>query len=263
MTQLVSKDENAVVAYETPDGGWQDGNDDLAPAFPMVTIMQPMSQVKGNTPGFFFHSDTGEVTSNLFCVPLTRTRTRAIFTMGDEKPLCRSFDAVVPAPRQRLWQAPLLGGERITLANAPHRVPPVAPANCASCIFSDWGGPNGDEAPPCKEADLIVIARNADIGDLAMLRINGTSLKPYRDWIKNRVLPKRLPSYAFSLDLETVEMNKPGKKWWQLVVRSNELTLAEQWSYYTVVKEFRTRIETAVKEAGGEVEEWVDDQPFE
>ena len=263
LTQVIPAEPSAVVRYDTPDGGWMDGNDDIEPAFPMVTIMQPMSQVEGNMPGFFFHSDTGEITSDFDCVPLVRHQTRALFVKGDDKPLCRSADNKAPLPLQRLWALP--AGSKLSVGNRERQKPDMPqPLNCAACPFSEWGGEFGAEPPLCGNADVIVVARNGDVNDLAMLRIKGTSLKPYRDWVKRKVLPRRLPSYAFSLHLETEEHVEPGRKWYQLIVRAAELSKAETYEYHAVVQAFRARIETAVRDSGGDVEEWADENtPFE
>lgn len=259
LTQLVQKTETAVTEWA---GKWaDDGNSDIPPTFPIVSICQPMTQTKGAVAGWFQHSDTGECTSDFDGVLLIRRETRAMFVDNDEKPICRSDDGREPAPRQRLWQ--MEPGSRISINKQTHGVPPVAPRDCANCPFSDWG----DGLPPlCGNQYVIIAARNGDPEDLVQLRLKGTSIRPYRQWVSRKVLPQRRPMYSFQVHLTTEEHVEPSKKWYQLVIDSYDMTREEAMTFSAVIDAHRARIEHAVKEAGGEVEEWQDDaeeMPFE
>ena len=255
MTQaIVSAEPKPVTDYTPPEGGWaSDGNEDIPPAFPIVSIVQPMTQLKNAIPGWFYASDTEECTSDFDCVPLVRRETRALFVEGDDKPWCRSDDGRVPAPRQKLWN--LEAGSRITVGKDSHGVPPIAPKDCANCVFSDWG----DGAPPmCGNAYAIIAARNGDPDDLVQLRIKGTSIRPFRQWVSRKLAPKRLPMFFFQLHLTTEEHTEPGRKWHQMVIESSPLNEADARIYNDVISAHRARIETAVRETGAEVDAWED-----
>lgn len=260
MTQeLVQAETKEMTAYAPPDGGWaDDGNADIAPAFPIVSILQPMSQVVNAVAGWFHHSDTDEIASDFDCVPLVKRETRAMFVDNDDKPICRSDDGIVPAPRQRLWN--MEAGIRVKVNGASLGVPPVTPRDCANCPFSDW---NGAEPPVCGNSYQIIVARNGDPDDLVQLRLKGTSIKPYRDFVRKKLAPRRIPMFFFQFHLTTEEKTAPSRKWYQLVIDAAPLTENDARTYSEVISQHRARIETAVKEAGGEVEEWVDDGAFE
>lgn len=264
MTQaLTSAEPKAMTEYVAPDGGWNsDGNEDIPPSFPIVSIVQPMSQIPKAMPGWFFHSDTEEQTADFDGVFLVRRETRAMFVDGDDKPVCRSDDGQNPAPRQRLWN--MEAGSRISINKQTHGVPPIAPRDCANCPFSDWG----DGVPPlCGNQYVVIAARNGDPEDLVQVRLKGTSIKPFRQWISKKLAPKRFPMFFFQVHLETEEHTEPSKKWHQLTIQSAALSEADARTYNNVLNLHRARIEHAVKEAGGEVEEWVtddaEDMPFE
>lgn len=253
-TSLVPKEQQELTAWTPPEGGWaSDGNEDIAPAFPIVSILQPMSQVAKAIPGFFYHSDTEEQSGEFDGVLLVRRETRAMFVNGDDKPICRSDDGKVPAPRQKLWQ--LDAGSRVTVGNADYGVPPVAPKDCANCVFSDWG----DGVPPlCGNSYVIIAARNGDPEDLIQLRLKGTSIRPFKQWVSKKLAPRREPMYFHQVHLTTEEHTEPGRKWHQLVIASSKLDEADAQMYSEVINAHRARIETAVTAEGGAVDEWED-----
>lgn len=253
-TDLIPAEQKELTAWTPPEGGWaSDGNEDIPPAFPIISILQPMSQVAKAIPGFFYHSDTEEQSGEFDGVLLVRRETRAMFVNGDDKPICRSDDGKMPAPRQKLWQ--LDAGSRISVGTETHGVPPIAPKDCANCVFSDWG----DGVPPlCGNSFVIIAARNGDPEDLVQLRLKGTSLKPFKQWVSRKLAPKREPMFFYQVHLTTEEHTEPGRKWHQLVIDSQKLTEADAQEYSDVINAHRARIEHAVVEAGGDVTEWED-----
>lgn len=245
MTQIAVPEPKELVAYEGQLPS--DGNEDVPPAFPIVSIVQPMSQIPKAIPGWFYHSDTGEQAAEFDGVLLYRKDTRAMFIDGDDKPVCRSNDGKTPARNQRLWTM-----ETIKLNGSQHAVPPVAPANCANCVFSDWG----DGAPPvCGNAYVIIAARNGDPEDLVQLRLKGTSIKPFRQWVSKTLAPHRLRMYQHQVHLETEEKTGPSRKWHQLVITSHPVEdMDDVLTYASLLGQHQERIDEAVE---------VEDLPFE
>lgn len=261
MTQaLINAEAKSLTDWEAPNGGWaSDGNEDIPPAFPIVSIVQPMSQIPKAMAGWFFHSDTEEQTADFDGVLLVRRETRALFVEGDDKPICRSDDGRNPAPNQRLWNPEFEG----FVAQGRKWVAPPVKGSCDNCPFSLW---TGDTPPICSNSYVIIAARNGAPEDLVQLRLKGTSIKPFRQWVSRKLAPKRLPMFFFQVHLTTEEKTAPSKKWHQLIIESSPLDESDVRTYSDVINAHRARIEHAVKEAGGEVEEWQDDaeeMPFE
>ena len=264
MTQVIPAETTAMSEWLAPEGGWaSDGNEDIAPAFPIISIVQPMTQIQGGIPGFFHHSDSGDQTGDFDGVLLVRRETRALFAKGDEKPVCRSDDGRNPVPHQRLWEM-----ETVTLENGDRKAVPMLATqpNCANCPFAQWGGKYGDEPPPCSNSYIVIAARNGDPEDLVQVRIKGTSIKPFRQWVSRKLAPKRIPMFFFQVHLTTEEKTAPTRKWYQLVIESAPLNADDARVYSHIINAHRARIEQAVRESGGEVEEWaepLEEMPFE
>ena len=260
-TDLIPAEQKELTTWTPPDGGWaSDGNEDIPPAFPIVSILQPMSQVKNAIGGFFYHSDTEEQFDAFDGVLLVRRETRAMFVKGDDKPICRSDDGRVAAPRQRLWQ--MEPGDRLTFESGETYGVPMVPKGCDQCPFSAWVG---DSPPLCSNSYVVIAARNGDPEDLVQLRLKGTSIKPFRQWISRKLAPKREPMFFHQVHLTTEEHVGPSRKWHQLVIESSKLTEDDARAYSEVINAHRARIEHAVVEAGGDVTEWIeeDQPPFE
>lgn len=259
--ELTPAKPREMMTWTEPDGGWaSDGNEDIEPTFPMVTLLQPMSQVASARPGWFFHSDTEKQTPDFDGVLLVRRQTRAMFVKGDDKPICRSDDGMTPAPRQKLWTLSA-GTELLYDSGEKKAVPGFTPSECEQCPFSVW---NGDEPPLCSNAYVVIAARNGDPEDLVQIRFKGTGIKPFRQWVSRKLAPKRLPMYFFAVHLEAEEHTGPSRKWWQPVFSSHPLEETDARTYSDIINRHRARIERAVQEAGGEVAEWDDgDAPFE
>jgi hypothetical protein len=264
MADIVPTGQKELTAWTPPPGGWaSDGNEDIPPAFPIVSIVQPMSQIAMPVPGWWYHSDTGEQTGEFVGVLLVRRETRAMFVKGDDKPICRSDDGKVPVARTRLWE--MEPGDRLAFENGENYGVPLKPKDCDDCPFSVW---RGSDPPLCGNSYIIIAARNGDQDDLVQVRLKGTSIKPFRQWIRTKLAPKREPMYFYEVRLTTEEKQAPSRKWHQLVIEANPLTEAEAQQYSIILGEHRARIEHAVREAGGEVEQWIDpdgaeDMPFE
>ncbi len=263
MTQaLINADAKAITEWTAPDGGWaSDGNEDIAPAFPIVSIVQTTSQITKPIPGFFYHSDTEDQTADFDGVLLVRRENRAMFVKGDDKPICRSDDGRNPAPNQRLWA--MEPGSRVAFESGESYGVPMKPNGCDNCPFSVW---NGDQPPLCSNSYVIIAARNGDPEDLVQLRLKGTSIRPFRQWVARKLAPKRLPMFFFQVHLTTEEKTAPSRKWHQLVIESNPMEESDARTYSEVINAHRARIEHAVREAGGEVEAWEEpdeEMPFE
>lgn len=249
-TAITNRETGEVVAYTAPDGGWEsDGNEDIAPSFPTITIVQPTSHMAGAEKhvGEFWHSDREEYAATLDVVGLVKRETRALFEVGSDKPVCMSPDGKAPVPNMPLWTK-----EFITLRDGEKGVPfGSAPSSCEMCPFSQWMG----EAPPiCQMSYVILVDRGND--DLAQLRFKGKSIKPYREFVKRTLAAKRLPLFFFRLRLSTRIGSEASKKWAELDIRATPLSEPEALRYNEILRAHRARFEQAV--ASGV--EWDDEQ---
>jgi len=249
-TAITNRETGEVVAYTAPEGGWEsDGNEDIAPSFPTITIVQPTSRMAGAEKhvGEFWHSDRESYEATLNVVGLVKRETRALFGEGSDTPLCMSADGKAPQPNMALWRM-----ETVRTRDGVQGVPfGSAPSSCEMCPFSQWMG----EAPPiCQSSYVILVDRGDD--DLAQLRIKGKSVKPYREFVKRRLAPKRLPLFTFRLRLSAEVRTDVGKKWAELVVAGEPLSATDAVRYNEILRAHRARFEQAV--ASGV--EWDDEQ---
>ncbi|MCR4340620.1 MAG: hypothetical protein NUW01_12135, partial [Gemmatimonadaceae bacterium] len=198
--------------------------------------------------GEFWHSDRETFDATLDVVGLVKRETRAIFEEGSDTPACMSIDGKVPQPNMPLWTK-----EFITLRDGEKAVPfSVAPSACELCPFSQW---QGETPPACQASYVILVDRGSD--DLAQLRIKGKSLKPYREFVKRKLAPKRLPLFLFRLSLSNRIHAEPGKKWAELEIDSVPLSEDDAHHYNQILRAHRQRFETAV--AAGHGVEWDDE----
>ena len=209
---------------------WEsDGTEEIAPSFPVVKIVQISSAMKGSDKhlGEFWRSDTEEYLPFLNTVALFQKDTRAYFVEGNDQPRCMSADGIKPLPNMPVWTDMQRG----------------QPANCDTCPFSAWR----DDKPPLCKSSLVVLA---DLGgELVQLRIAGTAIKPWRQFIAKRLKPKKLPLCSQRLTLSTEVKTEPGKKWAQLRIESELLSPTEASIYNAVVAYERKRFEEAVRES--------------
>lgn len=253
MTTAVQKkaEGGALANYAAPEGGWEsDGNEDIAPSFPTITIVQPTSHMPGAEKhvGEFWHSDRETFEETLSVVGLVKRDTRALFELGSDTPVCMSPDGKAPLLNMPVWSK-----EYITLRDGEKPVPfAVAPSACELCPFSQW---IGDMAPVCQSSYVLLVDRGDD--DLAQLRFKGKSLKPYREFVKRKLAPKRLPLFLFRLMLSTRIYNEPNKKWAELEIAAEPLSQDEAHHYNEILRAHRQRFETAV--AAGHGVEWDDE----
>lgn len=245
MAALQILDENnQVVSWEDFAGAdWEDdGTDDVRPSFPVIKIVQGTSTMEGagRHGGDFWHSDTEEYESSLSVVALVKRETRALFEEGQSDPSCLSVDGKAPLPSQPRWE-----GE-------------VQPASCAECPLSAWGPDN--TPPPCKNSEVLLVDRGE--GDLAQLRVSGKSIKPLRQFIAKRCKPKRIPLYAFRLNLSTRELSDAGKKWHELVVSGDLMQPTEAKRYSDMLRAQREAFEKTLRETSDtDRVEWPDELP--
>lgn len=241
---------SAVTTWAPPAGGWEDdGNSDIAPSFPTITIVQPTSRMPGaeRHVGEFWHSDRETYEAELSVVGLVKRETRALFEDGSDTPVCMSADGKAPQPNMKLW-----GQEFVKTRDGSKGVPfGTAPSACDMCPFSMWVG---DTPPICQSSYVILVDRGDD--DLAQLRIKGKSVKPYREFVKRRLAPKRLPLFTFRLHLAAEVRSDVGKKWAELVVSGEPLSQSDAVRYNEILRAHRARFEQAV--ASGV--EWDDEQ---
>jgi len=239
-TALTNKETGEIVAYTPPEGGWQsDGNEDIAPSFPTITIVQPTSRMANAEKhvGEFWHSDREAFEATLSVVGLVKRETRALFEEGSDAPACMSLDGKVPQSNMPLWNK-----ETINLRDGEHAVPfAVAPSACEMCPFAQWPG----ETPPACQASYVILVDRGD-DDLAQLRIKGKSIKPYREFVKRKLAPKRLPLFLFRLTLSNRIHSEPGKKWAELEIAAEALSEPEALHYNEILRAHRARFETAV-----------------
>lgn len=217
-----------------------DGTEEIRPSFPNIKLVQSTSSMEGATQnvGKFWHSDRETFEYPLEVVALARRETRALFEEGRLEPACLSIDGKAPLPNQPKWAGS------------------AQPAACAECPFSSWGEDNSP--PPCGKSEVLLVDRGD--GDLAQFRVNGTGIKPLRQFIARRCKPKHLPLYAFRLTFTASEMVGPGKKWQQLEVDGDLQTPAVAQRYSDMLRSQREAFEKTLRETTDtDGVEWVDD----
>lgn len=251
MTQLVTRNETAIVEYAEPEGGWEsDGNEDIQPSFPIISIVQPTSRAQGAEKhiGEFFHSDTETYSPTLDVVALVRHETRALFEEGKDRPACMSVDGKAPRPNQPLWKQ-----ESVTTRDGIKAVTMNQPTACDRCPFAEW---MGDQPPICGVNNILLVERGED--DLAQLRFGGKSIKPYRQFVARKLAPKRLPLFTQRLHLETEIKTEPSKKWAELTITATPLSPQDAAHYNGILRAQRARFEKTMAEQG-DVIEWNDE----
>ncbi len=222
--EATQKSSTAVSVWE---GFESDGTEDVAPSFPYIKLVQATSSMEGASKhaGDFWRSDTETYHNPLDVVALFQKQTRAFFKEGENQPACRSNDGITPAPNQPLWENM------------------AAPASCADCPFSVWGE---DGTPSeCSKSTVVLVEHE---GELAQLRLSGTSIGPWRRFIASKLKSKKLPLCSQRLSLTTVEKSKPGKKWFELMVDAERMPDAEARAYNAIIAYERGRFERATDE---------------
>lgn len=242
-------------------GDWEsDGNEDIQPSFPTITIVQNTSRMEGadNHVGEFWHSDWEAYTPEVECVGLVKRDTRALFEEGSDKPVCMSADGKVPLANMPLWEKDYVsvrGGASIKVG--------AAVSECMDCPFGQW---INDAPPVCKESFVLLVDRGE--GDLAQLRFGGMSIRPYKQFVSRKLAPKKLPLFSHRLVLSTKGQSDAGKKWRELVIEGELMRPTEAQRYNDILRAQRERFEKGITSEGGQVEQWMDgpaieDVPFE
>ena len=244
----------AIVPYEDMGFEWSDfGLDDIPVIFPITTIVQGTSRMPGADKhgGDFYNTGTETFASQIDVVILARSNTRALFEDGADQPLCRSADGKTPLPNQPLWARESFkarGGKKVAVLST------VQPGSCFGCPFSEW--PEDGSAPLCQESDVYLI--DTEEGELSQLRVKGKSLRPLRQWIGRRCLPKRIAPFNFRVRLGTDRKEGPSGPYQELVVKGAEqLPPAEAAKYGNLLAEQRARFEKTLRDS--EHVEWVDE----
>lgn len=246
-TAIAPVDETPTALAEWKDFEWaDDGTADIAPSFPIIKIVQATStmQNSGKHAGEFWRSDTEEYAPTIEVVALFSKDTRAYFEEGKDAPSCASDDGVYPRPNQPLWQGQ------------------AAPQFCDQCPLSAW---KDDNPPKCRNSKVVLVDHE---GELAQLRLTGTAIKPFRQFVAKKLKPRKLPLCSQKLHLYTSEESGGGKKWYQLHIDAEALTPTDASQYNAVLRYERQRFEEAVRdthdaEPQGDGVEWDDgEQPF-
>ena len=227
-----------VTKWEAPSDGWaDDGNSDIPPAHPMIGLIPPIAATKDFVAGEFKHSDRDKSTPTLEVVILYRRETRALFEQGNNEPVCRSDDGKRPALNMPVWD--------MTEVNIDKRGPMIVPAfpgQCSACPFAEWGLNN--EKPICGNSYVLLVDRGD--GDLAQLRIKGTSIKPYRDFIAKK--PQGKPTYFYRTTITSEDKTKGTNRWFEMRFKAEPLEEEEARRYDLLLKAQAHRFEPVIDE---------------
>lgn len=227
----------AVATWTAPEGGWaSDGTEELPVSHPMITLTPPIAATKERPAGEFFHSDTEKSTPSLEVVILFMRETRALFEDGSNDPICRSDDGKVPARDMPVWEM-----NEVTFKKAGTVTVPPHPQTCAACPFSEWDGPN---PPLCGNSYLLLVDRGN--GDLAQLRVKGTSIKPFRDWVAKK--PRGVPMYCFKATVTAEERRKDMNRWFEMKFKAVPLEEEEARRYDALMRSQAHKFEAAPEE---------------
>ncbi len=222
-----------MTTWAAPEGGWaDDGNSDLPVSHPMITLVPPIAATADYKAGEFKHSDLPVSTPTLEVVILYRRETRALFEKGSTDPVCRSDDGKVPARDMPLWD----GRDRIMLDKHGEISVGGFPGQCGVCPFGEWI----DNNPPlCGNSYVLLVDRGN--GDLAQLRVKGTSIKPYREWIAKK--PAGKPTYFFRTTITSVLREKGLNRWYEMRFKAEPLEEEEARRYDALLKSQAHRFE--------------------
>lgn len=226
-----------VATYSPPEGGWaSDGNEDLPVARPTIALVPPISATKEFLAGEFKHSDRNHSEPSLDVVILYRKETRALFAADSKEPVCRSDDGKFPAKDMPLWDM-----EEIDLGKRGKVAVFGFPGQCGVCPFGEW---EGTTPPACGNSYVLLVDRGD--GDLAQLRVKGTSIKPYRDFIAKK--PARMPIYAYRTTVTSEFKERGLNKWYEMRFRAEPLEEDEARRYDALLRSQAHRFEPALEE---------------
>ncbi len=190
---------NEVAKYEVPDVLSQ-----MVKLRPSLIELVPLtSQKPGAIPGKFRDEVTLEHYDSITVVPLTIGRERLMFPpygSGANKPICKSYDAIVPSP----W-----------VENPPART-------CEACPNSRWGKKDlvsGKSArPACDEGyKMTVIIKESQLPRIIKFKGTGiTALKKFMemlqtDRVQNKVEGKLPNLFEYYFTISSQKVVKPGQ----------------------------------------------------
>jgi hypothetical protein len=186
----------------------------------MITLVPPIAANKAKLAGEFWHSDWERSTPTLEVVMLYRRETRALFEADNNEPVCRSDDAKRPAVGMPLWEM-----EEVDLGKQGKVAVPSFPVMCQNCPFAEWAL---DGTPPaCGNSYLLLVDRGN--GDLAQLRVKGTSIGPYRRFISKK--PQNRPMYHFRTTITSEDCAKGTRRWFEMRFKAEPLEEEEARRY--------------------------------
>ena len=198
----------------------------------MISLTAPIAATREKPAGEFFHSDTEVSEAALSVVILSVREERVMFEEGSKEPVCRSFDGKVPVADMPLWDM-----EQVTLKHGPVAVMDF-PGACNRCPFSEW---LDGKAPPCGNGYVLLVDRGD--GDLAQLRVKGTSIKPFKDFIARK--PRGKPLYFFRMTITAEDRTKGTNRWFEMRFKAEPLEEADARKYDALLKAQAHRFEPA------------------
>ena len=226
----------AIATWAPPEGGWaSDGTEDLPVRHPMISLTAPIAATREKPAGEFFHSDTEKSEPALAVVILSVREERVMFEEGSTEPVCRSFDGKVPVADMPLWDM-----EQVPLKHGPVAVLNF-PGACNRCQFSEW---LDGKAPPCGNGYVLLVDRGD--GDLAQLRVRGTSIKPFKDFIARK--PRGKPTYFFQTTITAEDRTRGTNRWFEMRFKGEPLEEADARRYDALLKAQAHRFEPTDEE---------------
>lgn len=238
----------AVSAWEEADIP-EDLTENEPSAFPSLRIIQKAVEDipnSGRHGGDYWRTDLEQFVERPTGTFVAYQSTRALFQklgVGDGKPICRSEDAIRPAPGQPVWMM-----ERITLRDQGEIAGGAVfdePTSCAACPFQKAG---------CKFSYAAYLLD--DEGYLLRMRFKGTGVMPFSSFIRT-LRPKTLrvgggarglPIFSRRVELSAVCRAKDDFTWFEPVITVlGENPISEVQRLVEVAREVRTRIARGVE----------------
>lgn len=212
-------------------GEWEsDGTEQLGPAFPIVTILHPMSG-KGDAAnaGKWHHADSNSVSAALDIVLLRRAQTRVAFGASDT-PLCSSADSKVANPGSPLWDMMQVKTKQGQVIDIPLSWKQNRDRDgnhlCRGCAFASHRDQAGNlQRGICRANVQFFGMRRDEFGNETpcILRLSWTQVEELDKWVVENITstPGR-PLFSVRLLLESASYMANGNKQYQVVIKDAE-----------------------------------------
>jgi hypothetical protein len=231
-----------------------DGTGEIKLRIPEIRVTYSQSTHEGSSDhvGQFFTTDDEQFHRTILVTPLRSQGTRVMFNPDRENPspLCMSADGVYPLSDMTLWTK-----ESITMKGWGKLVVPPEPKSCEECPFAEWGyDQEGNRLPPaCSDSIDLLVVRHEN-GRPARIRLHGTALGPFRDWVGSKLKPRKASLLSQVLDLSTKPVKGAGNSWFEIIWNSKDLDRRMSAYYGTVLKEYEALFESVLRdtEAAGD-----------